>query len=64
MTENERREVIEAVEILLDEADGDPEGAKAIAREDAKDGFPEDIISWFCKAIDYVSKKRSTAHAK
>lgn len=64
LTIDERSEVIEAVEILLDEADGDPEGAKVIVRDDAKDGFSEDAISWFCKAIDFVSKKRSVTHAK
>ena len=64
LTIDKRSEVIEAVEILLDKADGDPEGAKAIVREDAKAGFSEDAISWFCKAIDFVSKKRSVTHAK
>lgn len=54
----------ECREQISAEADGDPEGAKAIVREDAKAGFSEDAISWFCKAIDFVSKKRSVTHAK
>ena len=64
LTIDECQKVIESVKILLDEADGDPEGAKAIVREDEKDGFSEDAISLFYKAIDFVSKKRSATHAK
>ena len=64
LTIDERSEVIKAVEILLDEADGDPEVALATVRGDEKEGFSDDVISLFCKVIDFVLKKRSVTHAK